>query len=119
MILMISGIIVLLVILAGVVPESTAYLAAALMIIGLPLIIYGAGAFGTIEVMSTMGNILSYARLMAIGMASVILAMVANRLGGSMEVLIVGIIIAVLLHTLNIILAMFSFFKKPGTAQAP
>ena len=108
MILMISGIIVLLVTFAGMVPESTAYLAAALMIIGLPLIIYGAGAFGTIEVISTVGNILSYARLMAIGMASVILAMVANRLGGSMEVLIFGIIIAALLHTLNIMLAMFS-----------
>jgi len=32
--------------------------------------------------MSTVGNILSYARIMAIGMASVILALVANRLGG-------------------------------------
>jgi V/A-type H+-transporting ATPase subunit I len=108
MILMISGIIVLLVTMAGIVPESMVYLSAILMIIGLPLIIYGAGAFGTIEVMSTVGNILSYARLMAIGMASVILAMLANRLGGSMEVLIFGIIIAALLHTLNICLAMFS-----------
>jgi V/A-type H+-transporting ATPase subunit I len=135
MILTISGIIVLLVTLAHVVPESTAYLAAALMIIGLPLIIYGAGAFGTIEVMSTVGNILSYARLMAIGMASVILAMVANKLGGSMEILIVGIVIAVLLHALNIILAMFSpsihairlhlvefyskFYKGGGTMYKP
>ena len=108
MLLMITGLILLLVTFAGVLPESMAYLAVILMIIGLPLIIYGAGAFGTIEVMSTVGNILSYARLMAIGMASVILAMVANRLGGSMEVLIFGIIIAALLHTLNIILAMFS-----------
>ena len=64
--------------------------------------------FGPLEIMSAVGNILSYARLMAIGMASVILAIVANRLGGSMEVLIFGIIIAALLHTLNIILAMFS-----------
>ncbi|MFA4825246.1 MAG: V-type ATPase 116kDa subunit family protein [Methanoregula sp.] len=108
MLLMITGLILLLVTFAGVLPENTAYPAAVLMIIGLPLIIFGAGAFGTIEVMSTVGNILSYARLMAIGMASVILAMVANRLGGSMEVLVVGIIIAALLHTLNIILAMFS-----------
>ena len=66
------------------------------------------GSFGPLEIMSAVGNILSYARLMAIGMASVILAIVANRLGGSMEVLIFGIIIAALLHTLNIILAMFS-----------
>lgn len=135
MILMITGIILLLVTLAGVVPENMIYLAAIFMVTGLPLIIYGAGVFGTIEVMSTVGNILSYARLMAIGMASVILAMVANRLGGSMEVLIFGIIIAALLHTLNIILAMFSpslhairlhlvefypkFFKGGGTTYKP
>ena len=45
---------------------------------------------------------------MAIGMASVILAMVANRLGGAFEIAIIGIIVAVLLHTLNVVLAMFS-----------
>jgi V/A-type H+-transporting ATPase subunit I len=90
MILMISGIIVLLVTFAGVVPESTVYVAVILMLIGLPLILYGAGAFGTIEVMCTVGNILSYPRLMAFGIA------------------IIGIIVAVLLHTLNVVLAMFS-----------
>jgi V/A-type H+-transporting ATPase subunit I len=58
--------------------------------------------------MSTVGNILSYARLMAIGMASVILAMVANRLSGAFEIAIIGILIAVLLHILNLVLAMFS-----------
>jgi V/A-type H+-transporting ATPase subunit I len=45
---------------------------------------------------------------MAIGMASVILAIVANRIGGAIGIAIIGIIAAVLLHTLNIILAMFS-----------
>ena len=60
--------------------------------------------------MSTVTNILSYSRIMAIGMASVILAVVANKLGGMMEVAIVGVIIAVLLHTLNLVLAMFSPF---------
>jgi len=64
--------------------------------------------FGTIEIMSTVGNILSYARLMAIGMASVILAMVANQLGGALGFVIIGVIVAILLHALNIVLAMFS-----------
>ena len=67
-----------------------------------------AGLSGRSEIMDPVGNILSYARLMAIGLASVILAMVANRLGGAMEVVIVGVLIAVLLHLLNLILAMFS-----------
>jgi len=79
-----------------------------MIILAIPLILYGAGGCGTLEIMSTVGNILSYARLMAIGMASVILAMVANRLGGAIEVVVVGVIIAVLLHALNILLAMFS-----------
>ncbi len=108
MLLVITGIIVLLVMLAGSVPGGAVYLAAALIVAGLPLVLYGAGVFGTIEVMSTVGNILSYARLMAIGMASVILAMVANKLSGAFEIAIIGIIIAVLLHVLNLALAMFS-----------
>jgi V/A-type H+/Na+-transporting ATPase subunit I len=55
-----------------------------------------------------VGNILSYVRLMAIGMASVILALVANELAGAFGIAIVGIVVAVLLHSLNIVLAMFS-----------
>jgi len=57
-----------------------------------------------------MVNILSYARIMAIGMASVVLALVANKLGGEMEVAVVGFLIAAVLHILNIGLAMFSPF---------
>jgi len=58
--------------------------------------------------MGTIGNIMSYARLMAIGLASVILALVANRLSHELGILVLGIIVSVLLHTLNIFLAMFS-----------
>ncbi|OPY36930.1 MAG: V-type ATP synthase subunit I [Methanoregula sp. PtaU1.Bin051] len=81
-----------------------------LIVIALPLIIYGGGFFGAFEIMSTAVNILSYARIMAIGMASVILALVANKLGGTIEVAYVGFLIAALLHILNIGLAMFSPF---------
>jgi V/A-type H+-transporting ATPase subunit I len=108
MLLTITGLIVLLVALAGVVTGLAMYGRALLMIIGLPLVLYGAGPFGAIEVMSTVGNILSYARLMAIGMASAILAIVANELSGAFGIAIIGIIVGVLLHTLNVALAMFS-----------
>jgi V/A-type H+-transporting ATPase subunit I len=104
----IAGIIVLICTFIGIVPSFGLYLAVALMVIFVPLLIYGGGTMGAIEVMSTLGNILSYARIMAIGMASVILALVANKLGGAMDVAIVGILIATLLHALNVILAMFS-----------
>jgi V/A-type H+/Na+-transporting ATPase subunit I len=108
MMLAISGIILLLATAAGALPAVGISVGAALLIIGFPLIIYGAGAFGALEVMGTVGNILSYARLMAIGMASVILAIVANEMAGAFGIAIVGIIMAVLLHGLNIVLAMFS-----------
>ncbi|PKL59082.1 MAG: ATPase, partial [Methanomicrobiales archaeon HGW-Methanomicrobiales-4] len=78
------------------------------LIISLIVLIYGGGVLGAIEIMGTLGNIMSYARLMAIGMASVILAIVANRLGGEIGILAVGVVVALLLHVMNIGLAMFS-----------
>jgi V/A-type H+-transporting ATPase subunit I len=106
------GVIFCLLLLVGIIVEVIpgALLIPVIVFLGLTvvLVIYGGGTGGAVEIMGTVGNILSYARLMAIGMASVILAMVANELGGSMEVLAVGILIAVLLHTLNLMLGMFS-----------
>ncbi|MCQ8894521.1 MAG: V-type ATP synthase subunit I [Methanolinea sp.] len=104
----VAGIILLLASLTGVLPSFMMIGAAVILVAFLPLLVYGGGTMGVIEVMSTIGNILSYARIMAIGMASVILAMVANELGGAVGALVVGIVIAALLHALNIILAMFS-----------
>jgi V/A-type H+-transporting ATPase subunit I len=108
MLLMISALIILVLMLAGVAPDTFVWPVVVLVVISLPLILIGAGVFGMIEVMSTAGNILSYARLMAIGMASVILAMVANRLSGAFGIAIIGIVVAILLHLLNLLLAMFS-----------
>jgi V/A-type H+-transporting ATPase subunit I len=108
MMLAISGIILLLVTAAGAIPATGMYIGAGLLVVGFCLIIYGAGAFGALEIMGTVGNILSYARLMAIGMASVILAIVANQMAGAFGIAIIGIIMAVLLHALNVVLAMFS-----------
>jgi V/A-type H+-transporting ATPase subunit I len=93
---------------AGVLLPVLLNLGVVVLIISLLVLIYGGGILGVIEIMGTLGNIMSYARLMAIGMASVILAVVANRLGGEMGFIAVGILIAVLLHMLNICLAMFS-----------
>ncbi|MCX6681453.1 MAG: V-type ATP synthase subunit I, partial [Methanoregula sp.] len=110
MIVAISGLLLVILAAAKMVPEILLQPGIVLILIALPLIIYGGGFFGVFEVMSTVGNILSYARIMAIGMASVILALVANELGGMMDIAIVGFLIAALLHALNIILAMFSPF---------
>jgi V/A-type H+/Na+-transporting ATPase subunit I len=108
MLLALSSLIAVLALALEITPSWTFYPTIAVIIAALVLIIYGAGAMGPMEIMSSVGNILSYARLMAIGLASAILAFVANKLGGEMEVLAVGIVVAVLLHALNIVLAMFS-----------
>ena len=108
MIGVIVGLILLLALIAGLLPAALLIPLFIFLGIAVAFVIYGGGTGGAIEIMGTVGNILSYVRLMAIGMASVILAMVANELGGSMEVLAVGILIAVMLHTLNLMLAMFS-----------
>jgi len=104
----VSGIILLLLSLLKVLPSFMMIASAVILVAFLPLLVYGGGTMGLIEVMSTIGNILSYARIMAIGMASVILAMVANELGGSVGMVVAGVVVAALLHALNVILAMFS-----------
>jgi V/A-type H+-transporting ATPase subunit I len=110
MIIVITGLLLVIGGAAKIVPDFLLQLGVALVIIAVPLIIYGGGFFGVFEIMSTVGNILSYARIMAIGMASVVLALVANKLGGMMDVVVLGFLIAALLHILNIALAMFSPF---------
>ena len=108
MLLGLTSIIVIILAVAEKVPSVLLIPGVVLLVIGLPLIMYGGGAVGALEIMSGVTNILSYTRLMALGMASVILAFVANKLGSSMGVVLVGFLIAAMLHTLNIVLCMFS-----------
>ncbi|HMK15958.1 MAG TPA: V-type ATPase 116kDa subunit family protein, partial [Methanomicrobiales archaeon] len=110
MMMVITGIIVILLSVAGILPPILSWAGVVIILIGLPILVYGGGVFGAFEIISMIGNILSYARIMAIGMASVVLALVANTLGGAMDVVLLGVLIAALLHVMNIGLAMFSPF---------
>jgi V/A-type H+-transporting ATPase subunit I len=102
--------------LAGVVadrlPAGMATLGIGAVVVGLVLLIYVEGALGFVlaplEVIGAVTNVLSYLRLAALGLASVFLARVANELGGSTGPLWVGMLIAVLLHALNVVLGAFS-----------
>jgi V/A-type H+-transporting ATPase subunit I len=51
--------------------DAALYAGAALMVASLAALFGGGGIFGAIALFSAMGNIMSYARLMAIGMDSV------------------------------------------------
>lgn len=78
------------------------------MLVGIVLLIYGAGFMGVIEILGTLGNIFSYTRILAIGLAGMILAMVANQMAGSMGSVFIGVTVALLLHALNILMISFS-----------
>lgn len=79
-----------------------------LILILTPLLFFAGGLLAPLELLKSIGNIVSYARIMAIGMASVLLASVANRLAGMTGDIVIGIIAAGLLHIINIILGVFS-----------
>lgn len=73
-----------------------------------PLLLFTGGLLAPLELIKSIGNIISYARIMAIGLTSVLLAFVANRLAGMTGDIIIGIVVAGLLHLLNIIIGVFS-----------
>ncbi len=78
------------------------------ILIGVVLLVYSAGFMGVVEIFGTLSNIFSYTRILAIGLAGAILAMVANQLVGSMGSIYIGITVGLLLHALNIVIATFS-----------
>ncbi|HUM11266.1 MAG TPA: V-type ATPase 116kDa subunit family protein [Myxococcaceae bacterium] len=78
------------------------------LLVAFPLLIIAEGIVAPVELLATMGNILSYARIMALGTASVMLAVVANRLAGAMGSVVVGAIFALLFHLVNFALGLFS-----------
>lgn len=66
------------------------------------------GMLGPIEFMEALGNIVSYVRLMAVGTASVVMAIVANRMGALADNMVLGVVIAGLMHVLNLLLSILS-----------
>jgi V/A-type H+-transporting ATPase subunit I len=99
-------------VLARQLPESLMTPSIALMIVGIVLLSIPLGwlgiLMGPIEFIGLIGNNLSYLRIAAIGLASVYLAEVANRVAGVVGNIVVGIILAVLIHALNLVLGAFS-----------
>jgi V/A-type H+-transporting ATPase subunit I len=74
----------------------------------LPVLGVAGGLLAPLELLKTLGNIISYVRIMAIGLCSVLLAVVANQLGGATGSLLLGILVAGLLHAFNLLLGVFA-----------
>ena len=79
--------------------------------VGVVLLISGRGALGLVmgplELVGTLGNVLSYLRLAAVGLASTYLATVANELSVIAPIWL-GVFIGIFFHALNLGLASFS-----------
>jgi V/A-type H+/Na+-transporting ATPase subunit I len=109
----VSTIMVVLVILAllaavNVLPRGFFTPAVIGLLIAFPVLIVLEGVVAPIELLSTLGNVLSYARIMALGVASVMLAVVANKMVGAVGSLAVGVVFALLFHLVNFAIALFS-----------
>jgi V/A-type H+-transporting ATPase subunit I len=74
----------------------------------MPILVAAEGLLAPLELLKTMGNIISYVRIMAIGFSSVLLAVVANRMGGMTGDIMVGILVAGILHAFNLLLGVFA-----------
>jgi V/A-type H+-transporting ATPase subunit I len=78
------------------------------LLILIPVLFFAGGVLAPLELLKTIGNIVSYARIMAIGLASVLLARVANRFAGMTGNIAVGMLLAVVFHMVNLVLGVFS-----------
>jgi len=92
----------------GVLPRGFFTPAVVGLLIAFPVLIAAEGIVAPIEFLSTLGNILSYARIMALGVASVMLAVVANRMVGAIGSATIGVVFALLFHLVNFAIGMFS-----------
>lgn len=76
--------------------------------LAIPFLVIGGGLLAPLELIKSIGNIISYSRIMAVGLASVLLASVANTLAGMTGNILTGILVAGLFHAVNILLGVFA-----------
>ena len=105
---MMVGIVVAILAVVRVLPHGFLTPAVVAVLVAFPVLILAEGVVAPIELLSALGNVLSYARIMALGVASVMLAVVANQMVGAMGSVAVGITFALLFHLVNFAIALFS-----------
>ncbi|HSA54906.1 MAG TPA: V-type ATPase 116kDa subunit family protein [Gemmatimonadaceae bacterium] len=109
----ISAVMVLLVVVAllvafEVLPSGLMTPTVIALLVAFPVLILVEGFLAPIELLATLGNVLSYVRIMALGTASVMLAVVANRMVGTIGSTVVGFVFALLFHLVNFAIGVFS-----------
>ncbi len=93
--------------LSGLLPRPWAKAALAGLAVSLTIVLVYGGARGALE-LHNLVNVLSYLRLMGIGIASAALAFAANTLGGMAGNVLLAIVIGMTLHTINLVFGVLS-----------
>lgn len=106
--LIIAIVLVLLGIYTKVVPQLLYTPSVIALLIAFPVLVISGGLLAPLELFKVFGNILSYVRLMAFGLASIFLAYVANALGGITGNIVLGVFIAAIFHLFNILISLLS-----------
>lgn len=106
--------------LMGIAPPGALLPGIAFLALALPLMAYGGGATVMLEALTPFIHVLSYARIMGFAVAAVALAVLINSfvswlgtIGNLVVGAIMGGIVALVLHTLNLLLHIFE-----GTIQS-
>jgi V/A-type H+-transporting ATPase subunit I len=90
-----------------VLPKALFVPAVIALLAAFPVLILTEGLIAPLELLSSLGNALSYARIMALGTASVMLAAVANRMVGALGSVAIGLVFALLFHLVNFAIGLF------------
>ena len=107
-VIVIACLVVLCLSLSDILPRLLAKPLTLVLLFLIPVLFFSGGMMAPLELLKTIGNIVSYARIMAIGLASVLLARVANRFGGMTGSIAAGVMLAMVFHAVNIVLGVFS-----------
>lgn len=78
------------------------------LLVAFAVVIVLEGATAILDFMTVLNHVLSYARVMALGTASVVLAVVANQMQGAFGSLALGIAFALVFHLINFAITLFS-----------
>lgn len=81
---------------------------ALLALAGFIYAIRGGGVMGVVETVESITGMASYLRIMAVGLAGALFADAVNGIVAGMNNVALGLIVGVLLHTLNFVIAAFS-----------
>jgi V/A-type H+-transporting ATPase subunit I len=93
--------------LAGQLPEVFKTPSFALLAVAILLLVMSEGLIGVLELVSYVGNIISYARLMGFGLVGLKIAELINEAGHALHNVFLAVLIGIVAHAANLGLAIF------------